>query len=178
MTTNLFSKHPLNLVVKSHQIRFLYDSQDMNSWKEPFGQKICPPGSGFWPCHVRPCSRSHPPKRPPRFRQCCQKSLTYPDPSCEKVIDYVQDDPSSTTKILVTSNWEVILQGGPSGRGPGLGRLGFWILNVPFSAQFCLGWWEFGRRGWASGQDGGNPSQPIPRPRDHMGHPVACSSPM
>ena len=24
-----------------------------------------------------------------------------------------------------------------------------WIQCVPLSAQFCLGWWEFGRSGWA-----------------------------
>ena len=28
------------------------------------------------------------------------------------------------------------------------------ILGVPFSAQFCLGRWEFSRIGWAGGQDG------------------------
>ena len=27
-----------------------------------------------------------------------------------------------------------------------------WILSVPLSARFCLGWWEFGRSGWAAGK--------------------------
>ena len=30
-----------------------------------------------------------------------------------------------------------------------------WILGVPLSATFCLGWWECGRRGWAARQHGG-----------------------
>ena len=37
-----------------------------------------------------------------------------------------------------------------------VGELGSWltlILAVPPSARFCLGWWEIGRTGWASGKD-------------------------
>ena len=39
------------------------------------------------------------------------------------------------------------------------------ILSVPRSARFCLGWFEFGRRGWAAGQDGGTPKSKSIQPR-------------
>ena len=49
-----------------------------------------------------------------------------------------------------------------------------WILTVPLSARFCLGWWEFGRRGWAAGQDGGTSQIKVnaTQVRQEMGHPV------
>ena len=40
-----------------------------------------------------------------------------------------------------------------------------WILSVSLSAQFCLGWWEFCRSGWAAGQDSGTPKSKSAQPR-------------
>ena len=40
-----------------------------------------------------------------------------------------------------------------------------WILGVPLSDQFCMGWWEFGRSGWANGQEGGTPKSKSTQPR-------------
>ena len=40
-----------------------------------------------------------------------------------------------------------------------------WILSVPLSAQFCLGWWVCSRRGWAPGQDSGTPKSKSTQPR-------------
>ena len=37
------------------------------------------------------------------------------------------------------------------------------ILAVPPSARFCFEWWEFGRSGWAAGQESGT-SDPTPNP--------------
>ena len=38
-------------------------------------------------------------------------------------------------------------------------------LSVPLSAQFCLGGGEFGRSGWAAGQDGGTQKSKSTQPR-------------
>ena len=47
------------------------------------------------------------------------------------------------------------------------------ILVVPLSAQFYLGWWEFGRSGWATGKDGGTPKSKSTQHRSQqVNHPV------
>ena len=38
-------------------------------------------------------------------------------------------------------------------------------LNVPLSAQFCLGRWVFGRIGWAARKDGGTSKTKLTQPR-------------
>ena len=48
-----------------------------------------------------------------------------------------------------------------------------WILTVPLSARFCLGWWEFGRRGWARWWNIPNQSQRNPSSTGD-GSPCTC----
>ena len=58
----------------------------------------------------------------------------------------------------------ICMQDVPSARW--LGWLDFnFECSIALSAQFCLGWWEFGRSSWAAGQDGGTPKSKLIQPR-------------